>query len=578
MSLSEADKKVHSVLGDNRACSIFFVVILLLIVPPYSDARERPLNIGVASMITPVDAVKYYQEIIEYVGEELGQPVRMVHRRNYEEMDSLLEKGEVKIAFVCSYPYVKDKENFGVELLVVPKVNNKTVYHSYIIVHKDNPIKSFAELKGKTFAFTDPRSNTGRLYPVYLLKTMGTNPEDFFKKIIYSYSHNKSIELVAKKKVDGAAVESIVFEYMLKKGSPYTSQVKIIKKSPAFGIPPVVVTKDLKPDLREKIRNILLNMHKTERGKRILETMMIERFVAISDNAYDSIRHMDRVLKGDKKNNGSGSFSRKTVYIGVIPKDNPRLLYERYQPLLDYLSERTPFRFELVVKKNYTKSVIALGQGEIDMAFLGSLTYLEARASYGVIPVLRPKGFEGNGTYRSIIIAKSGSDIKNISDLKAKRMAFAAVKSTSGNLIPRYLLANHGIHLSELSGYANFDYHDSVIKAVLRGQYDAGAVRDTVAKRYSKLGLKELEASGPIPTGPLVVNQRVSYTVVEEIKNALLELDPSIQDHRKILDRLDDELKNGFMPASDNDYSYIRILINSVPETCGRGCHPKIRL
>ncbi len=554
------------------------VLVLFLIFSGHLNAKEIPLTIGVASMITPVDAVKYYQEIIDYVGEELGQPVQMVHRRSYEEMDRLLEKGEVKIAFICSYPYVRDKENFGIDLLVAPKVNGKTVYHSYIIVHKDSSFNSFVELKGKTFAFTDPRSNSGRLYPVYLLKTMGTNPEDFFKKTIYSYSHNKSIELVAKKKVDGAAVESIVFEYMLKKGSPYASQVKIIKKSPPFGMPPVVVTKDLKPDLKEKIRNILLNMHKTVRSKRILEAMMIEGFVTISDSAYDSIRHMDRVLKGDKKNNGSGSFSRKTVYIGVIPKDNPRILYERYQPLLDYLSEKTPFRFELMIKKNYTESVTALGQGEIDMAFLGPLTYLEARASYGVIPILRPKGVEGNGTYRSIIVIKGGSDIKNISDLKAKRMAFAAVRSTSGNLIPRYLLANHGIHLSELSGYTNFDYHDSVAKAVLRGQYDAGAVRETVARRYSKLGLQEIAVSGPIPTGPLAVNQGISYTAVEDIKNALLELDPSRQDHRRILDRLDDELKNGFMPASDSDYSYIRTLINSVPETCGRGCHPKIRL
>jgi phosphonate transport system substrate-binding protein len=73
-------------------------------------------------MITPVDTVKYYQEIIDYIGARIQQPVQMVHRRTYEEMDGLLERGEVKIAFICSAPYVKDRERFGVELLVAPTV------------------------------------------------------------------------------------------------------------------------------------------------------------------------------------------------------------------------------------------------------------------------------------------------------------------------------------------------------------------------------------------------------------------------------------------------------------------------
>ncbi len=555
-----------------------FVLIFPLLFIPYNLIAKEPVKIGVASMITPVDAVKYYQEIIDYIGEELHEPVEMVHRRNYEEMDRLLETGDVKIAFICSYPYVKDKEAFGVELLVVPKVDNKTTYHSYIIVHKDSPIKSFAELKGKTFAFTDPRSNSGRLYPLYLLKTMGTTPEDFFKKVIYSYSHNKSIELVAKKKVDGAAVESIVFEYMLKRGSPYASQVKVIKRSPPFGIPPVVVTKDIRPDLKERIRNILLNMHKNEKGKSILNSMGVDSFVMGLDSAYDSIREMDRLLRGEKGNNGARASQRKVVYIGVIPKDNPRLIYERYQPLLDYLTEMTSFRYELVVKKNYADTVGALGRGEMDMAFLGPLTYLEAKQAYGATCILRPKGIYGNGTYKSIIITRKGSTLKSPSDLKNKKVAFAAVKSTSGNLIPRYLLANHGIHLSELSGYSNFDYHDSVAKAVLRGQFDAGAVRDTVATRYERLGLERFMESRPIPTGPLVVSPSASYKIVEEVRGALLSLDPSRPEHRKVLERLDDEFKNGFMLATDADYADIRSLINSVPETCGRGCHPRIRL
>ncbi len=538
---------------------------------------DKILKIGVSSMITPLDAVKYYQEIIDYIGEEIKQPVQMVHRRTYEEMDRLLEKGEVKVAFICSAPYVKNRENLGVELLVAPSVNGKPSYHSYIIVHKDSPIQSFLELKGKTFAFTDPGSNTGRLYPTYLLKKMKTTPESFFKKLTYSYSHNKSIELVAKKVVDGAAVDSIVYDYMFKNGSPYARQTRIIKMSPPFGIPPVVVTKDIDVTLKERLKEAFLKMHSSQKGHSILNAMMIDRFIQVSDNLYDSIREMRAFIKDygvtEKKIRG-----KKTVYIGVVPRDNPRIMYEKYQPLLDYLSEKTEYSYELVIKKNYQETVDAIGNGEVDLAFLGPITYLDARAKYGVMCILKPKGINGTATYRSVIIKRRDSDIRDVKELKNKSVAFSDSKSTSGNLIPRYILANSGIHLSELKSYANFNYHDSVVKAVLKGQYDAGAVRDSVAQKYMKLGIDVITESSDIPVGPLVAASGTPFAIIENIKKALLALNPDNPDHKKILKRVDEDLKNGFTEASDGDYSEIRTIINAVPQTCGKGCHPKIKL
>jgi phosphonate transport system substrate-binding protein len=556
---------------------ILLIFLLLVISAPNALAAEPPIKIGVASMITPVDAVKYYQSVIDYIGEQVHRPVQMVHRRTYEEMDSLLEQGEVQVAFICAAPYVKNREKFGVELLVAPSVNGRPIYHSYIIVHKDSPLKSFADLKGKVFAFTDPKSNTGKLYPSYLLRTMNTAPEKYFKRHMYSYSHNKSIELVAKHVVDGAAVESLVYEYMIKTGSPYARQTRIIKRSPPYGTPPVVVTKDVNPELRDRIRDAFLNMNKNEKGKVILDAMMIDGFVQIADTAYDPIRKMERAVDEDvvvaRRNRG-----KQTVYFGVIPRDNPRILYEKYQPLLDYLAGLTPYTYELVLKKNYEDTVNALGSGEMDLALLGPLTYLEARAKYGAIGILKPKGANGDARYRSVIITKKGTGLQQLASLKGKSVAFSASKSTSGNLIPRYLLANSGLHLSDLGRYTNFDYHDSVVKAVLKGQQDAGAVRDSVARKYSKLGIDIIAESDPIPTGPLVAGPGTPYAVIENIKRALLALNPDDPSHQKVLQRLDEDLKSGFTEAADADYADIRAKINAVPRTCGLGCHPKIQL
>ena len=528
-------------------------------------------------MITPVDAVKYYQDVIDYIGEQIGRPVQMVHRRTYDEMDQLLERGEVKVAFICSAPYVRNRERFGVELLAAPSMHGKSTYHSYIIVRNDSPVKSFPELKGKTFAFTDPKSNSGKLYPSYLLKTMGLTPDRFFKRFIYSYSHNKSVEMVAKRIVDGAAVDSVVYDHMLKIGSPYAVQTRIIKRSPPYGTPPVVVTRDIKPELKKKLKEAFLGMQMTAKGRAILNEMMIDRFVEVPDRNYETIRKMEKVAV-DSSNAAVKAKEKNTVYFAVIPRDNPRIMYEKYQPLLDYLSEKTPYKYELVLKKNYEETVTAVGEGEVDVALLGPLTYLEARSKYGAICILKPRGADNNAVYRSVIIKKKDTPVETISDLKGKSIAFASTKSTSGNLMPRLLLANAGIHLGDLSSYANFDYHDSVVKAVLKGQYTAGAVRDSIAKKYMKLGIGVIAESKTIPTGPLVAGPGTQPALIDRIKKALLELNPHNSDDRKILRHLDDELKNGFIEAIDENYGDIRKSFNAISQTCGRGCHPKVRL
>ncbi len=555
---------------------LLFPIIFTFAFAIKSFSIREPIRIGVVSMITPVDTVKYYQEIIDYISDELGEPVEMVYRKTYDEMDRMLEKGYVVAAFVCSAPYVEDRKKFGAELLVAPQVNGRPFYNSYIIVHKDSDIENFDEFKGKTFAFTDPKSNSGRLYPIYRLAKNGIRPEDFFGKYMYSYSHNKSVELVAKKVVDGAAVENLIYKYMQKKGSPYVKKTRIIEMSPDFGIPPLITMPGVPTFMKEKIREILMNMHRDRKGKRILDDMLIDRFVEVPDSYYDSVREMqsfvslfDAPEKGDRQ-------EKDVVYFGVVPRDNPRIAYEKYQPIIDYLSDTTLYKYELVLKKTYEDTVNALGHGEIDIAFLGPLAYLHAHLEYGAVSILKSITEKEESFYRSVIVTK-GNPVNKLSDLKGKNFAFASLKSTSGNLIPRYLLAEEGIHLRELRNYNNFNYQDSVVKWVLKGKYHAGAVRESVAEKYLPLGIKIISTSGPITTGPVVVGTKTPYTIVKTIKNALMNMNKT-ENGQKILKKVDPELRGGFIDASDADYEHIRKLINDIPNTCGMGCHPKIKL
>lgn len=554
----------------------------LLLICHVETCRSATIRAGVASMITPVSAVKYYQQVVEYIGKKLNTPVEMVHRTTYDEIDVMLENRELEVAFICSSPYVLDHEKFGAELLVVPQVNGEVFYHSEIIVHKDSNIETFEQLQNTTFAFVDPKSNSGKLYPTYLLARQNQTPESFFASQIYSYSHNKSVELVAKRRADGAAVDSIVYAFMKATGSPYAEETKVIHRSPPFGIPPVVVPPQLPLHLRASLKSVFLNMHKDPEGHEILTQMRVERFVEASDSDYDSIRAMRAFIDNSelnrlstKRQHNNKSVQDRVVQFGVLPRDNPILAYERYQPLMDYLSETTGVKTELHLEKSYKAVVNSLGQGRIAFALLGPLTYLDAHKRFAVVPIARSKTSKGKATFRSVIVTPRESRLSKLDQLAGKRFAFGEIWSTSGNLVPRYMLAWDGIHLDQLGSYLNYNYQDTVAKKVISGEVDAGALRETTAERYGRYGLNIIATSDPIPTGPVVASPQTPIPLIQAFRKALLDLATS-NAGSAILNKLDPEIQGGFIPASDADYFEIRNMINDVPKTCGKDCHPNI--
>lgn len=259
-----------------------------------APSKQSVVRIAVGAMLVPREGYQHYKDLLDYVSSELGRPVRIVDRESYAEINALLENGELDAAFVCSGPYVDGHEEFGLELLVVPVAFGAPVYYSYIIVPKESPVSSVEELRGKSFAFTDPQSNTGRLVPSYLLASMGEDVDRFFAKTTYTYAHDKSIMAVAEELVDGAAVDSLIWDYADRTDPSLTSRTKIIWKSQPCGIPPVVVRNDIDGELKERLRQIFLEMHLTGKGREILAKMMIDRFQIGKDSAYDSIRAMKR--------------------------------------------------------------------------------------------------------------------------------------------------------------------------------------------------------------------------------------------------------------------------------------------
>jgi len=264
--------------------------------PTPADTERTPLRVAIAAVISPQGSAESYALLLDYLSAKLGRPIERVQRRTYAEVNDLLRTGDVDLAFVCTSSYLLGHEQFGLELLVVPQVNGKATYNANIIVAAQSPAKELSDLKGKVFAFTDPTSFSGRVYPSYLLQQLGGSPESFFSRTFFTYSHDKAIYAVADGQADGASVDSLVYDFALKRDPSLTERVRVIHVSPAFGIPPVVVSPSIRPQLRAALAEILLSMNLDPDGLIALQALDYDGFIASSDDNYKSAKEIESLV------------------------------------------------------------------------------------------------------------------------------------------------------------------------------------------------------------------------------------------------------------------------------------------
>lgn len=258
-----------------------------------SVEREKALVVAVGSMITPQAGYGYYRRLIDYLASRIGRQIVAIDPGNYAKTNQLLERGEADFAFVCGGPYVSGHDRFGLTLLAAPVVKGETVYYSYLIVPAESTARSLSDLRGKSFAFTDPQSNSGRLVPTAMLARLGETPDKFFASTTFTYGHDRSIQAVADRIVDGAAVDSLIWEYIAATQPQLANRTRIIGRSEPYGIPPAVTSPRLDPQVRQALQQAFLSIHEDPDGRAILKGMNIERFVLIDDHAYDGIRKLE---------------------------------------------------------------------------------------------------------------------------------------------------------------------------------------------------------------------------------------------------------------------------------------------
>lgn len=277
----------------------FFTLALATIaaVPALPAMAAQPLTIGLIPAEDSQAMIESSRQVLDSLQKQLGVEVKPFVATDYNGVIEALRSKKLDIAYLGPFSYVlansvADVEAFAV---AVTKKTGQNSYKSVIIARKDTGLAKTADLKGHTFAFVDPTSASGHLFPKAGLLKAGYDPETFFSRVIFSGSHDASILAVANKKVDAAAVADRILASAIAKGQVKQDDLATVWSSNPIPESPMVWRKDLDPALKAKVAQALANIKDLPWG----DQGVLNGFQPTNDAAYDVVRDTAKLLKLD---------------------------------------------------------------------------------------------------------------------------------------------------------------------------------------------------------------------------------------------------------------------------------------
>ncbi|MBA1148035.1 PhnD/SsuA/transferrin family substrate-binding protein [Ectothiorhodospiraceae bacterium WFHF3C12] len=275
-----------------RLAALVIGLCLCTVLTLASAWAGEPIRIG----LTPVfldDQVSLLQRWRGYLEEHLGRPVRFVQRTTYSEINDLLARGRVDAAWICGAPYLRQRD--VVDLLAVPVFHGEPRYRSYLIVPADdNRTQGWTDLRGKVFAYSDPDSNSGSLYPKTVMRQKGLDPDRLFRTSFFAWGHRNVVEAVASGLAGAGAVDGYVWETLRRFEPGLTAQTRVVERSREFGFPPLVIREGVAESTRDALRRVLIRMGDEERGRALLDALNLDGFTRGSPQLYQGIGDMIR--------------------------------------------------------------------------------------------------------------------------------------------------------------------------------------------------------------------------------------------------------------------------------------------
>ncbi len=261
----------------------------------------------------------------------------------------------------------------------------------------------------------------------------------------------------------------------------------------------------------------------------VLSFLLVIGFCAIIGEIYKAVESTE---PGSVNVTETGEGD--VYYLGILPLRKPTTMLERFSGVKKYLTETTGLNIELRLYSTagdvggYTAVVRDIANGDIDFAYLASVTTVQANGNGPVIPFACAQK-NGSPTYQGDLVVRANSAYRSLEDLKGRKVSGTSKSSTSGNLMPLAMLKQRGINQETYfdGGMMYLGSHDKAAEAVLAGTIDGAFINEATLNKYNKDGLvlRSVWRHNPVPEFPFVVNTNtVAPDVLTRVEDALLKM------------------------------------------------------
>lgn len=277
--------------------TILSSILIALITLSSGIAWAETTEIKVGIFTTDPKMIEDIGKVMDYVSKKVGVRFVVVPSIGYEKSIKKLRDGDIDAGIFGSAPaFISFKEEIA-EPIARPEIRKSSVYYGYWMTLKESGLKKIEDFKGKRFAYVDPYTSAGYLFPRAAVKGKGFDPDNFFGTVKFSKTHEAAIQMLLNGSVDGCAAKDTAYKKFIDTNIELKDRINIIEVAGPFPERSLTISKRVDEGIRKKIKETMLKMDSDPEGKKVLAETGRSRYVETTSDDFAAIEKILDVLK-----------------------------------------------------------------------------------------------------------------------------------------------------------------------------------------------------------------------------------------------------------------------------------------